>query len=209
MPIDFDAVAASPLTMLDSQSNNPFGPDDGKKDGSFADAVAAKVEADNKEILARREANSNAEEFAYIREHGFRQYAEKLHEEKMEEMRKKILEEMGLTEEALQQMSPEQRQMIEEGIQREIEARMAANAAMNDGERADQANPAGLLKVSTDINGYQSEPMTSGPMMAGTKSSGARDLHGGAIAGMMAVLEAQEARDATTSPDTDDPTKNG
>jgi hypothetical protein len=48
----------------------------------------------------------------FIRTHGFQAYAEKLREEKIEEMRAEILAIMGFTEDDLNQMPAEQRNAI-------------------------------------------------------------------------------------------------
>lgn len=67
-----------------------------------------------------------------IRERGFRQFVEDLQKEKMEELRKKILESMGLTEEDLSKMLAEQRALVEEAVAREIKQRLAAQSAGNE-----------------------------------------------------------------------------
>lgn len=66
-----------------------------------------------------------------IREKGFGTFIDELKEQKKEEMRAKILESMGLTEEALANMSPEQRAQIEKMVAQEILKRMTAEAELN------------------------------------------------------------------------------
>jgi len=61
-----------------------------------------------------------------IRAVGFRAYAEEVKKEKMEELRRDILREMGLSEEDLAKMPPEQRDAIEKMIAQEIARRLAA-----------------------------------------------------------------------------------
>lgn len=66
-----------------------------------------------------------------IREKGFGTYLEELQEKKKEELRAKILGEMGLTEEDLTNMSPEQRAQIEKIVENELQKRMTAEAELN------------------------------------------------------------------------------
>lgn len=61
-----------------------------------------------------------------ILEKGFRAWAEEEQEKKLEELRKKILEKMGLSEEDLSNMSPEQRAAIEDIVAAEIRKRLEA-----------------------------------------------------------------------------------
>lgn len=69
---------------------------------------------------------------------GFGTYTRQIQEEKMEEMRAKILQSMGLTEEDLENMPPEQRQQIEKMVAQEIQERLAAEKALeaNGGDQA-------------------------------------------------------------------------
>jgi len=61
-----------------------------------------------------------------IREKGFVTYTQEIKEKKKEELRAKILGEMGLSEDALAKMSPDQRAEIEKMINAEILKRMTA-----------------------------------------------------------------------------------
>ena len=65
-----------------------------------------------------------------IHEKGFQAYAKEINDEKLAEMRKKILDSMGISEEDLAKMSAEQRNMIEKMIAEEIRERLAAQAEM-------------------------------------------------------------------------------
>ena len=65
-----------------------------------------------------------------IQEKGFQAYAKEINDEKLAELRKKILDQMGLSEEDLAKMSGEQRNMIEKLIAEEIRERLAAQAEM-------------------------------------------------------------------------------
>ncbi|HEY9081362.1 hypothetical protein [Magnetovibrio sp.] len=85
-----------------------------------------------------------------IREKGFRTYAEEMEEKKKEELRQKILSEMGLNEESLAKMSPEQRAQIEDMINAEIVKRMAAEAElkrMEKGLPSLQADASGMARI--------------------------------------------------------------
>jgi hypothetical protein len=132
--------SAPPLTPPASIAR----PSSAAPDGSFAnmlksEVLAAQVEARRNEVLDQqpaKKADPLAEDIANIREHGFRHYAEEVHKQKMEELREKILEAMGMTEEELAEMPAAQRQAIEDVIAREIEARMAANSMMNSDDKA-------------------------------------------------------------------------
>jgi len=72
-----------------------------------------------------------------INEVGFRKYTENIREEKLKEIREKILNNMGLDEDTLANMSGEQRNNIEEMISREIAARMQAAKEMGKNESDD------------------------------------------------------------------------
>lgn len=81
-----------------------------------------------------------------IREKGFSAYVKEIQIKKMEELREKILEAMGLSEEQLEEMPAEQRNQIEDMIAEEIRRRMMSQAAMN-GDRP----PAELGKVTDPL----------------------------------------------------------
>lgn len=68
-----------------------------------------------------------------IREMGFSAYVKEIQIRKMEELREKILEAMGLSEEQLQEMPAEQRNQIEDMIAEEIRRRMMAASTINSG----------------------------------------------------------------------------
>lgn len=61
-----------------------------------------------------------------IREKGFMAYVEELHAEKLRELREKILEAMGLSEEEFQAMPAEQRNLVEDIVAREMARRLGA-----------------------------------------------------------------------------------
>lgn len=68
-----------------------------------------------------------------IRDKGFRVYVEEIHARKMEELRARILESMGLTEEELRALPAEQRQTIEDMIAEKIRRHMMTESATNGG----------------------------------------------------------------------------
>ena len=85
--------------------------------------------------------------FAEIRDKGFRAFVEELDEKKREELRKKILAAMGLSEEQLNEMPGEMRAQIEKRINEEIQRRLSAEKTL-DGEgplsRAETGTAPGL-----------------------------------------------------------------
>lgn len=91
-----------------------------------------------------------------IREKGFQAYAEEIRVRKMEELREKILESMGLSEEELAEMPAEQRGQIEDMIAETIRRRMMAQAVINNGDAApgilDATNPAAVGSIQNGIN---------------------------------------------------------
>ncbi|MEX0693986.1 MAG: hypothetical protein WD075_06055 [Rhodospirillales bacterium] len=64
---------------------------------------------------------------------GFGAYTAEIQERKMEELREKILASMGLTEDGLENMSSEQRGQVEKMIALEIQTRLAAEKALDEG----------------------------------------------------------------------------
>lgn len=81
-----------------------------------------------------------------IREKGFGAYAEEINEKKLEELREKILAAMGLSEDDLENMSPEQRGKIEKMIALEIQNRLAAEGALESGKEGLNASADGLAE---------------------------------------------------------------
>ncbi len=65
-----------------------------------------------------------------IHKKGFQAYAKEVNDEKLAEMRKKILDSMGISEEDLAKMSSDQRNMIEKMIAEEIREQLAAQQEM-------------------------------------------------------------------------------
>lgn len=97
----------------------------GKKAGAQAQTIAS-----NSQPLPEDKKEENAE-LAYIREHGFTTYVKEIEERKIEEMRAKILQSMGLDEESLAKMDADDRQAIEKAIAGAIEQRLNGNSLAN------------------------------------------------------------------------------
>ncbi|NQV84864.1 MAG: hypothetical protein HQ494_13715 [Rhodospirillales bacterium] len=98
----------------------------------------------DKEAAWKSEFRQTLEE---IRDKGFGAYAEKVRAEKLAEMREKILTAMGLDEESLAKLSPEQRANIERAVSQQIQKRLAAERALeaDDPIRAAAVDGAGAL----------------------------------------------------------------
>ncbi len=154
--------------------------------GSFAmtldaDRLKAQTEASRSAVLANQKIepkNDNTEDIDFVRQRGIRAYSEEVHRRKRQEMREKIMLAMGLSEETLAEMTPDQRQIIEDMIAQEILQRMAAESMTNGGSEneKDGHGPAAV----GDIN--------PGNLLA------ARVLIGdsGALIGLLANREAEE-----------------
>lgn len=70
--------------------------------------------------------------FKDIMDQGFRAYADNIRVEKLEELREKILEAMGLTEDDLENMPASQRDQIERMVALEVQQRLTAEDALTD-----------------------------------------------------------------------------
>lgn len=89
--------------------------------------------------------DSLADDVNTLKKEGFTGFFKKIQEEKMKELREKILEEMGLTEEDLSKMPPGQRATIEKMIAKEISMRMSAESALEDDKETDSIQKRLLL----------------------------------------------------------------
>lgn len=110
-------------------------PAEGFDDMLKANALMAKVMANRDAIISQQQEAAppeNKDDIAFIREHGMQAFVEAEHARKIEEMREKLLEAMGLTEESLSEMSGEQRAAIEQTINNEIKRQLAAESMMNE-----------------------------------------------------------------------------
>jgi len=119
-----------------------FAVDNHMTDGSFSGYL--------EEETARIETQSDepfADDIASIKKNGLVAYIMELHEKRL---REEILASMGLTEEDLGKMSPEQRAAIEKAIAEEIQKRMAAEAMMDD-KKDDKAGSPKLEEMMMPI----------------------------------------------------------
>lgn len=87
--------------------------------------------------------SDNEPQSAYDRilEVGFSQYADELEAQKLKEMREEILAAMGLSEESLAKMSPDQRNVIEKMVAEEIARRIEGSAVLNDNANDEKIVP--------------------------------------------------------------------
>jgi hypothetical protein len=103
-----------------------------------------------------------------IRDKGLETYAKEQQAKKIEEMRKKILESMGLTEDSLAAQPPDQRAAVEKMIDQEVAKRLAAKSIVdNDGTdnptTLGAATPNGLgasLAMIQAMEAMQKDPRT-------------------------------------------------
>ena len=91
-----------------------------------------------------------------IRDQGLQAYIEAMQEQKKKDLREKILREMGLSEDALQNMSPEVRSEIENIINREIAKRMQAEGELERQQKG-QVGPDATAE-SGSVMGYDGQP---------------------------------------------------
>ncbi|MDP2696938.1 hypothetical protein [Thalassospira sp.] len=93
---------------------------------------------------ANKDDEEQNNDLAYIREHGFTAYVREIEERKIEELRNKILESMGLDEESLAKMDARQRNDIERAISDAITQRLnSASLTTTDDEAENNGqNPA-------------------------------------------------------------------
>jgi len=134
-----------------------------------ADRLKAENEVARNDILAHQKTKKDIphkDDIDYIREHGMRAYAEEVHKQKLEELREKILEAMGLTEEALSDMPADQRLAIEKMISQEILKRVATNSVINGGPESE-----GQPTHQTGVGGIDPDNITTAQVMAGDSGS--------------------------------------
>lgn len=149
--------------LFPQNTDKPTAADAGS--GSFAEMMAASVAPQSSD-----ESGLPKTDLDIVREKGFTAYAKEVEERKREELREKILNRMGLSEEDLEKMPAEQRAAIEDLIAQEIQRRMQASAELEN-------DKPGLLGDAPDLARDISD--TSGTGSAGS-----------------VLLAAMEARDA-------------
>lgn len=124
----------------------------GETGNSFANCLSEQI---GKTAKGTDDGQSNmfAGDFAAIEKKGFSAYVRDLEKEKIEKIRKEILERMGLTEADLSKLPPEQRAMIEDMIAQEIKARLAASSMKNndDSDNKGQASNKAMIGIRPDL----------------------------------------------------------
>jgi len=130
-----------------------------------AERLKAEVEVSRRGILDNQQTRKqvlNKDDIEFIREHGMRAYAEDVHKQKMEEIREKILQAMGLTEEGLSEMSTDLRMEIEKMIAQEVQKQVAADSLSNGGSA-----PEGQENHKAGVGAIDPENITAAQMLAG------------------------------------------
>jgi len=95
-----------------------------------------------------------------LREKGFMSYLKEVEARKKEELREKILQAMGLSEEDLAKMSPENRGQIEDMIAEEIRQRMMSQSIMNAGDAVPRPGETSKPAVTGDIQNGMGSGLT-------------------------------------------------
>lgn len=101
-----------------------------KSNSSFASHLNEQMAEAGKK-MEDGQSNIFANDLAAIKEKGLSAYVRDLEKEKIEKIRKEILERMGLTEGDLAKLPPGHRAMIENMIAQEIKARLLASSIKN------------------------------------------------------------------------------
>lgn len=128
----------------------------------------ARTTAADTQAVKSHEDNEEPSLIEVVREKGFTQFVKELEEKKKEELRQKILQAMGLSEDDLENMPAAQRAQIEEMIAREIVERTAANAQMNGSTSAVvfQQTTVKVQRSELDISATIASNMGLGPLLA-------------------------------------------
>lgn len=143
-----------------------------------------KADAEKRERAALYDAEKTP--FQKIVEKGFSKFMEEMEAEKLKELREKILGAMGLTEEMLSNMSPEQRAIVEKSVAEEIRRRLTAAAEISAQEKHaanPQNDPSKVL--SNPISGGGTDPQA-------IKNSASKGLGFGNKMGLGPLLALQE-----------------
>ncbi len=103
--------------------------------GLFADHLDEQMAkaANAADVRDSRSDGPSEDDVAVIREKGYVGYFEELRAKRIEELREEILASMGITEEDLAKMPPENRAAIEKMVFEEIQKRLAAEAVVDNG----------------------------------------------------------------------------
>lgn len=132
--------------LFGQKTDKPAATDAGS--GSFAEMMAASVAPQN-----GNDTGLPKSDLDIVREKGFTAYVKEVEERKREELREKILNRMGLSEEDLDKMPAEQRAAIEDLIAQEIQRRMQANAELENDKPGMLGDAAGLARDIADTTG--------------------------------------------------------
>ncbi|MEQ9556189.1 MAG: hypothetical protein RIG67_10470 [Rhodospirillales bacterium] len=132
--------------LFPQKTDKPSAADAGS--GSFAEMMSASVapQSGNETGLPKTDLD-------IVREKGFTAYAKEVEERKREELREKILNRMGLSEEDLEKMPAEQRADIEDLIAQEIQRRMQANAELENDKPGILGNAPDMARDIADTTG--------------------------------------------------------
>lgn len=124
----------------------------GETVNSFANCLSEQI-AKTAETSGDEGSNLFAGDFAAIEKKGFSAYVRDLEKEKIEKIRKDILERMGLTEADLAKLPPKQRAMIEDMIAQEIKNRLAASSMKNNDEqdKTGQSSDRAMIGIRPDL----------------------------------------------------------
>ncbi|WP_139835725.1 hypothetical protein [Thalassospira sp. MCCC 1A01428] len=95
-------------------------------------------------------------EVEYIREHGFTAYVKEIEEQKIKEMRDKILQSMGLDEEKLAAMPADQRAAIETAITERIQQQLNVGTIANQSDEDDDKS--GMKKQDQNLAQMSFDP---------------------------------------------------
>ncbi|WP_027360659.1 hypothetical protein [Desulforegula conservatrix] len=141
--------SAIKASFLSSSASLPQAGQTGK---TFASCLSEQIGKTDKEADDGK-SNMFAGDFAAIEKKGFSAYVRDLEKEKIEKIRKDILERMGLTEADLAKLPPEQRAMIEDLIAQEIKDRLAASSMKNndDSDNKGQSGNRAMIGIRPDL----------------------------------------------------------
>ena len=125
--------------------------------------------------------------FDEIKDKGFSAYAKEVQDKKMEELRKKILGQMGLSEEDLNKMPAEQRAAIEKIVAQEMQKRLSAQSELNKDGKND-VNGVSATSVVSGTPGASSAAASASAPATGTATGNFGSVGLGMSAALLDVL---------------------
>ncbi|MGE4520368.1 MAG: hypothetical protein AB7E04_12770 [Desulfobacteraceae bacterium] len=130
------SVSSDFLSIKASVSSSP------EKNSEFSSILGNQTEKETvKSFMRQNETAKSLQELIEIfREKGFKGLFMAIEEEKIKKLREEILREMGLTQEKLAELPPEQRAEIEKTVSEEIQRRMALGSLENNESRESLLN---------------------------------------------------------------------